>query len=121
VIGGEQPNWGAVHFRQLPRPDGMIERLQIVFVVLREFALGSVVHDGKWFMLTENNTRPTRFADIGEEVSQAKMCPISWVIVSTCSFRDCSNISGKISSVCRPESGKKALASVHPNGEQLSM
>ena len=50
-----------------------------------------------------------------------KICPISCMKVSTCSFLDCVNIFGYIISLCRPGSGKKALAKVHPPLElQLS-
>lgn len=66
---------------------------------------------------------------LGQAVSLtfAKKCrkpktwPNSWMSVSICSFRDWLNILGYIVNACRPASGKKALANVHPPPLHLSV
>ncbi|MEO1028221.1 MAG: hypothetical protein AAFX02_04095, partial [Pseudomonadota bacterium] len=71
VCEGPHPfDWGAIDFSQLPTPNQLVQLLEIVPISISHRALIAVIHDRKWFVVSENFTSPLRFLNISKEMSE---------------------------------------------------
>jgi len=65
-------NRRAIHGRELPLPDGLIQGREILAVGIRERTLGAIVHDGEGSVVAKDHGRPRYFQLERKEVLEGR-------------------------------------------------